>query len=153
VRRARLSRPGAEARRRGFAHERDLAFRLFKAGFAVVRAPASGSKASRLAYPDVVAIYRGRVLVFEAKAYSSLRPVYVDARRYRRLVDFAERAGGRAFLAFKLVGTGEWRLVPLQRLERVETGAYRCPVALLEGAERLDDLVRRVKEGGNLYMT
>jgi Holliday junction resolvase len=142
-----MSKGGLEVRRRGFEHERELARRLFKEGFAVLRAPASGAKVFRLIYPDVVAIFKGRVLVFEVKAYSSLRVVYIDTRRYERLMTFAERAGGEAYLAFKLIGTGEWRLVPFSKLEKTRSGVYRCDIGQLEIAEKLEDVIRRVKEG------
>jgi len=36
------------SKRKGTAHERDLAYKLFEAGFAVLRGPASGSKVKRL---------------------------------------------------------------------------------------------------------
>jgi Holliday junction resolvase len=136
-----------EVRRKGFEHERELARRLFKEGFAVLRAPASGAKVFRLIYPDVVAIFKGRVLVFEVKAYSSLRVVYIDASRYERLMAFAERSGGEAFLAFKLIGTGEWRLVPFSKLEKIRSGVYRCGIGQLEIAEKLEDVIARVKGG------
>jgi len=142
-----MNKGGLEVRRKGFEHERELARRLFREGFAVIRAPASGAKVFRLIYPDVVAIFKGRVLVFEVKAYSSFRPVYIDARRYERLMNFAERAGGEAFLAFKLVGTGEWRLVPFTKLEKTKSGVYRCGIGQLEIAEKLEDVIRRVKGG------
>jgi Holliday junction resolvase len=142
-----MSKGCLEVRRKGFEHERELARRLFKEGFAVLRAPASGAKVFRLIYPDVVAIWKGRVLVFEVKAYSSLRVVYIDASRYERLMAFAERAGGGAFLAFKLIGTGEWRLVPFSKLEKTKSGVYRCGIRQLEIAEKLEDVIRRIKEG------
>ena len=142
-----MSKGGLEARRKGFEHERELARRLFREGFAVIRAPASGAKVFRLIYPDVVAIYKNKVLVFEVKAYSSLRVVYIDARRYERLMTFAERSGGEAFLAFKLIGSGEWRLVPFTKLEKTKSGVYRCGIGQLEIAEKLEDVIRRVKEG------
>jgi Holliday junction resolvase len=142
-----MSKGGFEVRRKGFEHERELARRLFKEGFAVLRAPASGAKVFRLIYPDVVAIYKGKVLVFEVKAYSSLRVVYIDARRYEGLMTFAERAGGEAFLAFKLIGSGEWRLVPFTKLEKTKSGVYHCGIGQLEIAEKLEDLIRRVKGG------
>jgi len=140
-----MSKGGLEARRKGFEHERELARRLFKEGFAVLRAPASGAKVFRLIYPDVIAIYKNKVLVFEVKAYSSLRVVYIDARRYERLMTFAERAGGETYLAFKLIGSGEWRLVPFSKLEKTKSGVYRCGIGQLEIAEKLEDVIARVK--------
>jgi len=132
------------SRRKGTAHERDLAYRLFEAGFAVLRGPASGSKVKRLIYPDVVAIYKGRTFAFEVKAFSELRPIYLDARRSEKLLEFAERAGGEAYVAFKHIGSGEWRLVPLSALRRTRS-ALVCDPKLLERATKLGDFVKRVK--------
>ena len=132
------------SRRKGAAHERDLAYRLFEAGFAVLRGPASGSKVKKLIYPDVVAIYKGKAFAFEVKAFSELRPIYLDAKRGERLLEFAERAGGEAYVAFKHIGSGEWRLVPLSALRRT-TSELVCDPKLLERATKLDDFVKRVK--------
>lgn len=131
--------------RLGFAHERELALRLYREGFAVVRAPASGAKARRLYYPDVTAIYRGRVVAFEVKAFSRPRDVYLEEARYRRLLDFASRAGGMAVLAVKYVGTGVWRIVPLELGERTPSGYYRYPRGLIEGSKTLEEVVSEVK--------
>jgi Holliday junction resolvase len=129
----------------GFAHERELALRLYREGFAVVRAPASGARARRLYYPDVTAIYRGRVVAFEVKAFSKPRDVYVEEGRYRRLLDFASRAGGVAVLAVKYVGTGVWRVVPLELGERTPSGYYRYPRRLVEGSRTLEEFLAEVK--------
>lgn len=129
----------------GFTHERELAVRLYREGFAVVRAPASGAKARRLYYPDVTAIYRGRVIAFEVKAFSKPRDVYMEEYRYRRLADFASRAGGVAVLAVKYVGTGVWRVVPLELGERTPSGYYRYPRRLVEGSKTLEEVLAEVK--------
>ncbi|MEM0326303.1 MAG: Holliday junction resolvase, partial [Desulfurococcaceae archaeon] len=50
-------------RRRGFFHERDLVRRLWEHGFAVIRAPASGSRVKHVVYPDIVALYKGKVII------------------------------------------------------------------------------------------
>ncbi len=47
---------------RGTEYERDLAYKLYQRGWAVIRAPASGAKAKRYLYPDLVAIKKGRIL-------------------------------------------------------------------------------------------
>ncbi|MEM0282497.1 MAG: Holliday junction resolvase, partial [Desulfurococcaceae archaeon] len=57
----------SKSRIRGFSHERDLARKLWDHGLAVMRAPASGSKGKKLLYPDIVAIYKGKVIAVEVK--------------------------------------------------------------------------------------
>lgn len=132
-------------RARGFAHERDLARKLWARGLAVMRAPASGSKAKRLVYPDVVAIYRGKVLVFEVKTASTLRDIYIPARQVEKLVEFARRAGGEAYIAVKVIGTGEWLFVHVEKLSRTPSGNFKISKSTLGEALTLPTLVSLVK--------
>lgn len=132
-------------RRAGFSHERDLVKRLWDYGFAVMRAPASGSKARRVLYPDVVAIYNGKVLAIEAKTYRKGKYIYVRKDQYEKLVEFAKRSGGTAYIAVKRVGSGEWHFIPISELERLESGNYRIDTSELGEALRLEALVNMVK--------
>jgi Holliday junction resolvase len=140
-----MSKAGVEIRRKGFAHERELAKRLYNEGFAVIRAPASGSKLKRIFYPDIIAIYKGKTLVFEVKAYSKLDYIYIKEEKIKKIVDFSERAGGRSFIAVKIIGSGEWKVVPVQELERTRSGYYSLKISKIEKAELLEDLIKRVK--------
>ncbi|MCQ5337267.1 MAG: Holliday junction resolvase Hjc [Candidatus Methanomethylicia archaeon] len=144
-----MGKAGAEVRRKGFAHERELAKRLYEEGFAVIRAPASGSKLKRIFYPDVVAIYKGKTLVFEVKAYSKLDYVYLEEEKIKRIVDFSERAGGRSFIAVKIIGSGEWRVIPVTELERTKKGYYSLKISKIEKAQLLEDLIKKVKSDVN----
>jgi Holliday junction resolvase len=139
------SNAGVDIRRRGFAHERELAVRLYREGFAVIRAPASGSRVVRLYYPDITAIYRGRILAIEVKSMSYLRDVYIEERKIRRMNDFASRSGGKPYLAVKVIGTGEWRVIPLDVGERTPSGYYRYPKNLIETSKTIEELVNEVK--------
>jgi len=85
-----------------------------------MRAPASGAKIKRAKYPDVVAIKKGRVAVFEVKSRSKEGAVYVDKEQVEKLLNFAERAGGKAYIAVRIAGRG-WLFVPLSKLE--DTGS------------------------------
>lgn len=135
------------SRIKGFAHERELARRLWKEGFAVVRAPASGAKTKRVIYPDITAIYKRTVLVIEVKVFSKPRDVYIEGRKIRRLVEFAERAGGKSLIAIKFIGSGEWRLVDVRGLELTPSGYYRIPRKLVYEGIKLEELIERVKKG------
>ena len=132
-------------RRRGFHYERELARMLYREGFAVIRAPASGSRAKRLFYPDIVAIYKRNILVLEVKARSEISDIYIDKYKVERLRDFAERSGGEAYVAVKITSLGEWRAVPLRDLWTTREGNYRVSKFILEKSARLEDVVERVK--------
>jgi Holliday junction resolvase len=130
-------------RRRGFEAERELVRKLWRKGFAVVRAPASGAKAKRIIYPDVVAIYQGRVLVFEVKTRSKLEAIYIEGDKVLKLKEFARRAGGEAFIAVKIKGEG-WYFIPLEALNY--TGKhYRLDAETIkEQGLRFEELISRI---------
>jgi len=132
-------------RRRGFAHERDLARRLWERGFAVMRAPASGSKAKRLLYPDVVAIYRGRVVAFEVKTIKEPRSIYIDGEQVDKLIEFTKRSSGEAYIAVKVVGSGEWVFIPVDKLEKTSSGRFKVGKDLLSSGLKLEALVSIIK--------
>ena len=136
---------GAVYRRRGFHYERELAKMLYRLGFAVIRAPASGSRAKRVFYPDIVALYKKNILVFEVKARSELCDIYIDKYKVERLRDFAERSGGEAYIAVKITSMGEWRVVPISQLWVTEAGNYRVSKFTLERSSKLEELLKRVK--------
>jgi Holliday junction resolvase len=128
-----------------FNYKRELARLLYKMGFAVIRAPASGSKAKRVFYPDIVAMYKKNILVFEVKARSEPCDIYIDKYKVERLRDFAERSGGEAYIAVKITSMGEWRAVPLKDLWTTKEGNYRVSKFILERSNRLEELLERVK--------
>ncbi|HIP85916.1 MAG TPA: Holliday junction resolvase [Pyrodictium sp.] len=128
---------------RGFEAERDLARRLWQKGFAVIRAPASGAKTKHYVYPDLVAIWRGKILVFEVKRRTKLTTLYIDAKQVEKLREFCRRAGGEAFIAIKIVDEKKWYFVPLTELEQIETGKYRISAEKIRSALTLEELVKR----------
>lgn len=130
--------------RKGFAHERDLVRRLWEHGFAAVRAPASGSRTKRIVYPDVVAIHKGKVIVMEVKIVGRERTIYIDRKKVEKLREFASRAGASAYVAVKIVGTGEWLFVPLELLVEAEN-SYKLTRDALSRAIDLKTLVTTVK--------
>ncbi len=135
----------AKRRRRAFARERDLVRLLWKKGFACMRAPASGSKVKRTVYPDIVAIWQGKVLVFEVKTSEQKRTIYVPREQVSKIVEFAKRAGGQAFIAVKIIGQGEpWKFIPIEKLEHTSGGNYKVSIDLLEKALTIRDLERIV---------
>ncbi len=140
-----MTKEAAKRRRRAFARERDLVRLLWKRGFACMRAPASGSKVKRTVYPDVVAIWRGKTLVFEVKTSEQKRTIYIPREQVEKIREFAKRAGGQAFIAVKIVGQGEpWRFIPIEKLEHTSGGNFKVSLDSLERALTIRDLEKIV---------
>ncbi|ABO08501.1 Holliday junction resolvase Hjc [Pyrobaculum calidifontis] len=107
-------------KRKGSAKERELANYLWERGCAVLRGCSSGAGVRKRYVPDIVAICRGRVLVFEVKYRSKYTAVRIEEEKLEKLVKFAERAGGEAFILVKF-GRGPWKVVkPTARVGREE---------------------------------
>lgn len=79
--------------------ERQLVNVLDSHGFAVMRAPASGSATDR-ELPDVLAGNGSDFYAIEAKA-SAAKPIYIDGREIDDLRYFADSFGAQARLAVK----------------------------------------------------
>jgi len=129
-------------RLRGFQAERDLVKLLWRLGFAVIRAPASGSKIKKAVYPDVVAIRKGKVLVFEVKRRSELSTIYVPKEQVEKLKMFSERAGGEAFIAIKIPGR-DWVFVELKDLEELDD-KFRISKEVLNKGLTIYDITKRM---------
>lgn len=128
-------------RQRGFAHERDLVLKLWNKGFAVLRAPASGSKTRRTVAPDVVAIKKGIVYCFEVKTTRETRTIYIPKHQVDKLREFMKRAGGKGYIAVKVVGESGWRFIPVEMLEKTKGGNYKVTQETMKKGYRLKDLV------------
>jgi len=118
--------------------------KLWDKDFAVMRAPASGSKAKRLLYPDVVAIKNGVIFAFEVKTTRSRkRDIYIPRHQVDKLVEFARRSGGTPFIAVKIIGEGEWFFIPISDLEETRSGGYKVALSRLEKPSflKLDNLL------------
>ena len=126
---------------RGFSHERDLARRLFRLGFAVIRAPASGSKAKHMIYPDLVAMKDGKIFAFEIKTTSKPRDIYIPKHQIDKLVEFCRRAGATPFVAVKIINHTGWRFIKLESLERTKSNNYKVPLSTIMLAMTVRDLL------------
>ncbi|MEM2021431.1 MAG: Holliday junction resolvase Hjc [Zestosphaera sp.] len=100
----------AGGRSRGYRAERELVYMLWRLGFAVMRAPASGARIRKAEYPDVVAIMNGKVAVFEVKSRAKPTGIYIEGEQMKKLVDFAARAGGIPYIAVRIPHK-EWKFV------------------------------------------
>ena len=138
---SRAPSPNSRRRRRGFEAERELARLLWSKGFAVVRGPASGARARRLFYPDLIALYKGKIIVIEAKYRADLKQaLYIERDKADKLLDFAHRAGGEAVIAVKIPRRG-WYIIPFTAAQRTDSGALRIDEKTLNNSFRLEDYI------------
>jgi len=128
-------------RSRGYRAERELVIMLWKLGFAVMRAPASGARIKRADYPDVVAIKKGKVAVFEVKSRRSISTLYISKDQVRKLREFSSRAGGRAYIAIRVPHKG-WKFVPVEKLVETPAGNYKLSRDLIESAGNVSAVLK-----------
>jgi Holliday junction resolvase len=121
-------------KRKGSAKERELANFFWERGCAVLRGCSSGGGVRKRYVPDVVAICRGRVLVFEVKYRSRYAPIKIETDKLEKLIAFAERAGGRPYILVKY-GREPWKV--LDAAERVSREEYEKAVELRAFMESL----------------
>ncbi len=100
------------AKRKGSAHERALANRLWDMGLAVLRGCSSGGGVRKRFVPDIVAIGPGFVIIIEAKYRSGRGSIRIEGEKVEKLLEFARRARGDAYVAVKFRGD-DWRFLPI----------------------------------------
>lgn len=148
-------RGGYRPRAVGKAAEHQLRRRLERAGWSVLRAPASGAR-SNTAVPDIVAMKQGRILVFEVKLRDKPRSIYIEEYKYEGVKKYAENAGAKAFLAVKIRGEEDFRVLPWEEAERVKlrNGTwYVFYKEKLDRARRLAELLAELEAGQQLKST
>lgn len=110
------------ANRKGERRERELVNRLDDIGFAVMRAPASGSATAR-DLPDVLAGNGESFYAIEAKS-SSGDPIYIDGAEVEALEFFAENFGAEPRIGVRF-DEEEWAFFPPEDLYVTDGGNYR----------------------------
>jgi Holliday junction resolvase len=122
------------ANRKGDRRERELVNRLDEAGFAVMRAPASGSATDR-DLPDVLAGDDGRFYAIEAKS-SSGDPIYLSGEEVEALIYFARNFGANARIAVRF-DREDWYFFHPGDLYTTDGGNYRVKkeTALADGTD------------------
>lgn len=101
---------------------------------------------------DVVARKSGRTLVFEVKLLRVPGIVNVKETQIRRAVELAEKLGGEAVLAMRIVTLREWRALPMDLVARLPVSVGRggrrsdryvtVPASRVFAAPRLEDYLR-----------
>jgi Holliday junction resolvase len=127
------------ANRKGDRRERELVNELDAAGFAVMRAPASGSATER-DLPDVLAGDGDRFYAIEAKS-SAGDPIYLSGEEVESLIYFARNFGAKARVAVRF-DREDWYFFHPGELHVTDGGNYRVKkgTALADG-EDMDELV------------
>jgi Holliday junction resolvase len=122
------------ANRKGDRRERELVNRLDEAGFAVMRAPASGSATDR-DLPDVLAGDDGQFYAIEAKS-SSGDPIYLSGEEVEALIYFAQNFGANARIGVRF-DREDWYFFHPGDLYTTDGGNYRVKkeTALADGTD------------------
>lgn len=131
---------------RGIDAERNLVNILWKKGFAVMRAPASGS-ATKRPLPDMIAGSKKRSLqlVIEVKTTKS-ETLYIENDSVHQLVEFAQTFGCEPFIAIKFKGHGKsWLFLRPTQLKTTRGQNYK--ITLKDALATGIDLKTLIGEG------
>ena len=122
------------ANRKGDRRERELVNALDDAGFAVMRAPASGAATDR-ELPDVLAGNGETFYAIEAKS-SAADPIYLSGEEVEALLFFARNFGAKARIAVRF-DRENWYFFHPGDLYTTDAGSYRAKkeTALAEGTD------------------
>jgi Holliday junction resolvase len=122
------------ANRKGDRRERELVNALDEAGFAVMRAPASGAATER-ELPDVLAGDGDTFYAIEAKS-SAGDPIYLTGEEVEALTFFARSFGAKARIAVRF-DREDWYFFHPGDLYTTDAGSYRVKKekALAEGTD------------------
>ncbi|MFH5799565.1 Holliday junction resolvase Hjc [Haladaptatus sp. CMAA 1911] len=137
------------ANRKGDRRERELVNRLDDAGFAVMRAPASGGATQR-ELPDVLAGNGTVFYAIEAKS-SSGDPIYLTGEEVEALVYFSQNFGAKPKIGVRF-DREDWYFFHPADVHQTKGGNYRVKkeTALDEG-ESMDDLWKADDDEGSKH--
>jgi len=127
---------------RGSVVERYIVSKLRDKGFAVLRAPASGSK-RKDHVPDIIALKSGIIILIEVKSRKNGKKIYIEREQAEGISDFAKKSGGELFLAAKIDRT--LRFVKFEEIRKTEGGNYAIDLETVEKGMDIEDLVRYVE--------
>ena len=123
---------------KGDRRERELVNRLDSAGFAVMRAPASGSATGR-DLPDVLAGNGEAFYAVEAKS-SSGDPIYLDGSEVESLIYFSRNFGAAPKVGVRF-DREDWYFFHPADLHTTDAGNYRVKKEKALSGETIDDLM------------
>ncbi len=126
------------ANAKGDRRERELVNRLDDAGFAVMRAPASGGATQR-ELPDVLAGNGDVFYAIEAKS-SSGDPIYLSGEEVEALVYFSQNFGAKPKIGVRF-DREDWYFFHPADVHQTDGGNYRVKKeTALEDGDSMDDL-------------
>jgi Holliday junction resolvase len=136
------------ANRKGDRRERELVNRLDEAGFAVMRAPASGGATQR-ELPDVLAGNGQVFYAIEAKS-SAKKPIYLSGEEIEALVYFSRNFGARPKIGVRF-DREDWYFFHPADIYKTDGGNYRVKkkMALTEG-ETIEGLTKSGGDGDDI---
>ncbi|MFB6254564.1 MAG: Holliday junction resolvase Hjc [Halobacteriaceae archaeon] len=112
----------ASANDKGDRRERELVNKLDDNGFAVMRAPASGSATDR-ELPDVLAGNSEKFYAIEVKS-SGGNPIYLTGEEVEALIYFAQNFGAKARIGVRF-DREDWYFFHPNDLYTTDSGNYR----------------------------
>lgn len=86
------------------------------------------------------------VFVFELKTCSREKTIYISRIQILKMREFLKRSGGRGFIGIKIIGTGVWKIVPIEELEETSSGNYKITIDKLKKSLRLRDLLSIIRK-------
>ena len=113
--------------KQGSKEERELVNKLWDAGFAAMRAPASGG-ATKRPLPDVLAGNGNLYLAIEVKS-SRLEHIYIDNEKIENLIKFSEIFNAKPYIGAKFIRK-PWRFIKLEDLHITRNKNYRVNLDL-----------------------
>lgn len=118
----------------GSVEERDLVNKLWAAGFAAMRAPASGG-ATKRPLPDVLAGNGKLYLAIEVKS-TKQDHIYIDNEKITNLIEFSDIFGATPYVGAKFIRK-PWRFIKLEDLHVTRSNNYRVntDLAFSEGLD------------------
>ena len=129
---------------KGDRRERELVNRLDDVGFAVMRAPASGSATGR-DLPDVLAGNGEAFYAIEAKS-SSGDPIYLDGSEVESLIYFSRNFGAAPKVGVRF-DREDWYFFHPADLHTTDAGNYRVKKEKALSGETIDDLMAAGSNG------
>ena len=118
----------------GSVEERDLVNKLWAAGFAAMRAPASVG-ATKRPLPDVLAGNGKLYLAIEVKS-TKQDHIYIDNEKITNLIEFSDIFGATPYVGAKFIRK-PWRFIKLEDLHVTRSNNYRVntDLAFSEGLD------------------
>ncbi|HKJ58342.1 MAG TPA: Holliday junction resolvase Hjc [Halobacteriales archaeon] len=129
---------------KGDRRERELVNRLDEAGFAVMRAPASGSATGR-DLPDVLAGNGSVFYAVEAKS-SSGDPIYLEGAEVESLIYFSRNFGATPKVGVRF-DREDWYFFHPADLHTTDAGNYRVKKERALEGETIEDLMAAGSNG------